>query len=90
LEGQATEHNAILFKLFEEFGLRSRVECSRGECNWKIGEIKRWVRRMSKVTRSFGSPFQEAGAAQAIRSSCSISERTRLKAETEQDMMMSE
>jgi len=29
------------------------VECSRGECEQRIGEIKRWVRRMSKLTEVF-------------------------------------
>jgi len=29
------------------------MECSRGECERRIGEIKRWVRRMSKLTEVF-------------------------------------
>src|SRR6218665_672800 len=29
------------------------MECSRGECGRRIGEIKRWVRRMSKLTEVF-------------------------------------
>ena len=33
----------------KEFCLQSWVECSRGECEHRIGEIKRWIRRMSKL-----------------------------------------
>ena len=29
------------------------MESSRGECERRIGEIKRWVRRMSKLTEVF-------------------------------------
>ena len=29
----------------------------------RIGEIKRWVRTVCKLTEVFGSPFQIAGAA---------------------------
>ena len=29
------------------------MECSRGECERKIGEIEMWVRRMSKLTEVF-------------------------------------
>src|SRR6218665_346276 len=29
----------------QEFCFQSCVECSRGECERRIGEIKRWVRR---------------------------------------------
>jgi len=29
------------------------VECNRGECERRIGEIKRWVRRISKLTVVF-------------------------------------
>jgi len=50
----------------EEFGLQSRVECSRGECKRRIGEIKRLViGGWANWQRSFWSPFQRAGAALA-------------------------
>jgi len=29
------------------------VECSREECKRRIGEIKRWVRRMNKLMEVF-------------------------------------
>ena len=41
------------------------MESSRGECEWRIGEFKRWVRRMCKLTEVFGRPFQRSGAAKA-------------------------
>src|SRR6218665_1648378 len=37
----------------KEFCFQSWVECSRGECERRIGEIKRWVRRMCKLTEVF-------------------------------------
>ena len=37
----------------KEFCFQSWVESSRGECERRIGEIKRWVRRMFKLTEVF-------------------------------------
>ena len=37
----------------KEFGLPPWVECSRRECKQRVVEIKRWIRRMSRLTEVF-------------------------------------
>jgi len=45
-----------------------------GECKWRIGEIKRWVRRMSKMTEVFWDSVPKSWLQHRLRSCCRTKE----------------
>ena len=73
-------------ELLEEFGVKSWVGWSRWECNRRIGEIKRWVRRMNTLTEVFWESVPKSWCTQRRqRSGCWTSERMRLEDEIGKD-----
>ena len=66
------------------------MECSRGECERRIGEIKWWVRRMCIVQTDGGllGVRSKELVLHRQRSGCRTSKRMRLEGETRKDMVM--